>query len=108
MRPTLREELAVVRAVSFASLFEYPLTLSQLRHSLETAADVPTIERWLTESSLLRHAVCLAGGFVFPRARPDLVDRRLAREAASLKRLRLDAPVLRAMAAIPFVRMVAI
>jgi hypothetical protein len=108
MEPTLREELAVVRAVTFASLFEYPLTLPQLRHSLETAADETAIERWLTSSPLLRQAVCLEGGFVRPRARPELVERRLAREAASLRRLRSDAPVLRAMAALPFVRMVAI
>lgn len=108
MNPTRREEVAVVRAVTYASLFDYPLTLRQLRDSLELTVDEVTLERWLREGALLGRAVCVERGYVSPRARPQLVDLRLAREAASLEQLRLDAPVVGAIAALPFVQMVAI
>ncbi|HTM33789.1 MAG TPA: hypothetical protein VL263_20895 [Vicinamibacterales bacterium] len=108
MFPTRRDELAVVRAVTYASLFDYPLTLAQLRESLEVPADEVTLERWLREGPLLRHAVSVDRGYVSPRLRPELVERRLSREAASLEQLGRDAPVVRAIAALPFVRMVAI
>ena len=108
MFPTRRDEMAVIRAVTYASLFDYPLTMAQLRESLEVTVDQVTLERWLREGPLLRHAVGVERGYVSLRLRPQLVERRLAREAASLEQLGRDAPVVRAIAALPFVRMVAI
>lgn len=108
MRPTRREEVAVIRAVTYASLFDYPLTVAQLRDTLEVRVDEATLAQWLTHGPQLRRAVCLKDDFVSPSTRPDLVARRIAREASSRTRLRLDAPVLKAIGALPFVRMVAI
>jgi hypothetical protein len=108
MPPTRAEELAVLRAVTYASLFDYPLTVAQLGDSLEVTADESTLRRWLQHGPLLRRAVCVDRGYVTPWRRPQLVERRVAREAASLEQLRRDAPVVRAIARLPFVRMVAI
>ena len=108
MGPTRAEELAVVRAVTYASLFDYPLTVGQLRDSLEVMVSESTLHGWLQEGPLLRRAVCVDRGYVTPRQRPQLVDRRLVCETVSLDQLRRDAPIVRAIAALPFVRMVAI
>jgi hypothetical protein len=108
MAPTRGEELAVIRAVIYASLFDYPLTLAQLRETLGVATDEVTLARWLEAGPLLRHVLRTENGFIFPYHRSELVERRLAREAASRERLRLDAAIVRTIAALPFVRMVAI
>ena len=44
MKPTRTQELAVLRSVVYASLFDYPLTLAQLRATLvEVSADEATL-----------------------------------------------------------------
>ena len=50
MMPTREQELAVLRSVIYASLFDYPLTLAQLHASLiGVRADAETIAAWWRE-----------------------------------------------------------
>ncbi|MEZ5294280.1 MAG: hypothetical protein R2745_24595 [Vicinamibacterales bacterium] len=106
--PTAAEEAAVVAAVSYAALFDYPLTVPQLRESLGVAADEATLRAWLADSPFLGAALTCRAGFVYPAGRHDLAGTRRRREAASLTRLRRDRQVLRFVSGLPYVRMVAI
>ncbi|MGE0811916.1 MAG: hypothetical protein AB7O28_14085 [Vicinamibacterales bacterium] len=108
MMPTTAEETAVLAAVSYAALFDYPLTVPQLRESLGVRADEPTLRGWLAGSAFLGAALTCRAGFVYPAGRHDLAGTRRRREAASLTRLRRDGRVLRFVCALPYVRMVAI
>lgn len=109
MTPTREEELAVLRSVVYASLFDYPLTPAQLETSLiAMRADAATIERWWRESDLLQAAIEYRDGLYFPAGRSDLVRTRARREALSRELLYRDRRILSLVSNMPFVRMVAL
>ena len=109
MIPTREQELAVLRSVIYASLFDYPLTLAQLESSLiGVRADAAAIESWCRESDLLQAALEQRDGLYFPAGRSDLVRTRSRREALSRQLLERDRRILSFVAGMPFVRMVAL
>lgn len=109
MTPTREQELAVLRSVVYASLFDYPLTLAQLESSLlGVRAGAATIESWLRHSALLRAAIEHRDGWYFPAGRSDLIGTRARREALSRELLDRDRRILQLVARMPFVRMVAL
>ena len=109
MIPTREQELAVLRSVVYASLFDYPLEPAQLESSLiGVAADQAAIDRWWRESDLLRATIEYRDGLYFPAGRSDLVHIRSRREALSRELLDRDRRILSFVANIPFVRMVAL
>ena len=78
------EELAIARSVLYASLFDYPLTLAQLRQTLIESAQTPSeIQALYARSEALRATIEHRQGFFFPRDRRDLVAERRRREARS-------------------------
>jgi hypothetical protein len=102
-------EIAIARSVIYASLFDYPLTLEQLHHSLvesdQTRAEILAVYEG---SELLRDLVEHRDGFFFPMGRGELIAERRRREARSdvfLERHRL---ALRLICALPFTRLVAL
>lgn len=103
------EERAIARSVLYAALFDYPLTLSQLRQTLiasrQTASEIAAR---LQDSPVLSRLVHHRDGYYFPAGRPDLIATRLQREARSRAFLAQHRPLLRLIAAMPFVRMVAL
>jgi len=105
---TPREE-AIARSVLYASLFEYPLTLAQLRQTLigstQTASEILAT---LRGSAALSRVVEERDGYFFPAGRSGLIDTRLHRETRSHAFLAEHGPLLRLIAAMPFVRMVAL
>jgi hypothetical protein len=109
MIPTREQELAVLRSVIYASLFDYPLTLAQLESSLiGVRADAAAIEAWCRDSDLLQAAIEQRDGLYFPAGRSDLVRTRSRRETLSRQLLDHDRRILALVAAMPFVRMVAL
>lgn len=109
MIPTREQELAVLRSVIYASLFEYPLTLAQLESSLVgVRANAAAIESWCRESDLLMAAIEQRDGFYFPAGRDGLVSTRARREALSRDMLERDRRILSFVSGMPFVRMVAL
>jgi hypothetical protein len=109
MPPSNAQELAVLRSVIYASLFDYPLTLGQLRNSLvEVAADEATIASWWKSSALLQSTIECRGGLYFPAGRGDLLETRTRRERLSRDLLERDRAMLAFIARLPFVRMVAL
>lgn len=104
-----RQELAIVRTVVYASLFDYPLTIDQLRESLIAVA--MTREQILATydaSAAVRSAIEQRDGFFFPAGRGDLVAERRRREARSRAFLARHTRALQWICALPFTRMVAL
>ena len=109
MSVTREQELAVLRSVVYASLFDYPLEPAQLEASLMgVGAPAAAIERWWRESELLQATIEYRDGLYFPAGRSDLVGTRSRREAVSRELLDRDRRLLSFVANMPFVRMVAL
>jgi hypothetical protein len=109
MIPSRDQELAVLRSVIYASLFDYPLTSQQLEATLMgVTADAATIDSWWRASELLQSTVDCRDGLYYPAGRSDLVETRLRREALSRDLLDRDRHILSLMSNMPFVRMVAL
>ena len=108
MTATGEQEIAVLRAVVYASLFDYPLTIDQLEASLGVRASADAIEAWWRSSTLLQSTIEYRDGLFFPIGRSDLVATRWRREALSRELLDRDAQILATVSKMPFVRMVAL
>lgn len=103
------EESAIARSVLYASLFDYPLTLAQLRQTLIESALTPSeIQSLYARSEALRNTIEYRHGFFFPRDRRDLIAERRRREARSKIFLDRHHRLLSVVAALPFVEMVAL
>ncbi len=102
-------EIAIARSVIYASLFDYPLTLDQLHHSLiESDQTRPEMLAVYDGSELLQDLVEYRDGFFFPIGRGDLVAERRRREARSDAFLARHELALRWICALPFTRLVAL
>ena len=112
--PALRTDLSpaeesIARSVLYAALFHYPLTLAQLRQTLIGSRQTPSeIVAMVRDSASLREFINHRDGFFFPAGRADLVDIRRHRETRSRAFLAEHRPLLRIIAALPYVRMVAL
>lgn len=100
-------EGAIARSVLFAALFDYPLTLAQLRQTLigsrQTASEILATVR---DSVALHDLVECHDGFFFPTGCAHLVDTRRHREARSIAFLSEHRMLLRLISACPFIRFV--
>jgi hypothetical protein len=95
--------------VTYASLFDYPLTLEQLHASLvEVRAEASSVESWWRDSAFLQATVDYRDGRYFPAGRGDLLHTRTRREALSRDLLGREHRILSLVARMPFVRMVAL
>lgn len=103
------DELAIARSVLYAALFDYPLTLAQLRQTLIESTQTPSqILGTFDRSDLLQAVVDYRDGFFFPKGRHELVDERRRREARSRHFLRRHYRLLTIISSLPYVRMVAL
>ena len=102
-------EGAIARSILYAALFDYPLTLSQLRQTLIESAQTPSeIMATVRSSSRLATVIEHHDGYFFPAGRRALIDTRQRREARSRAFLAAHRPLLRIIGALPNVRMVAL
>jgi hypothetical protein len=103
------DELAIARSILYASLFDYPLTLAQLRQTLIESTQTPTeiLDRY-AGSEALQAVIDCRDGFFFPRGRADLVEERRRREARSREFLADHRVLLGIVCALPYVKMVAL
>lgn len=102
-------EAAVARSVLYAALFDYPLTLAQLRQTLEHVRLTPSeILAMVRSSAPLAAHIESRDGFFFPVGCAHLVETRRHRERRSRTFLSAHRPIVRLIAALPFVRMVAL
>jgi hypothetical protein len=102
-------EIAIARSVIYASLFDYPLTLLQLHHTLIESEQTPSeILAVYDGSARLQSIVEHRDGFFFPVGRADLIAERRRREARSRRFLHQHEGMLQLLCALPFTRLVAL
>ena len=98
-----------MRAVAYASVFEYPLEVDEVHRTLvglrSSAAQVLAA---CQTSPWLRARIEHRDGFLLPRGREQWIRQRREREAASLTFLRSQRGLLRLLCLLPFVRLLAI
>ncbi|HYM24763.1 MAG TPA: hypothetical protein VEU08_16210 [Vicinamibacterales bacterium] len=109
MTPLTRKELAILRSVVYASLFDYPLTADQARRTLvECEGTAPDVLAAYGRSHALNAVIEYRDGFFYPVGCGHLVAERRRREGRSRAFLERHARVLRLISGLPFVRMVAL
>jgi hypothetical protein len=102
-------ELAIARTVVYAGLFDYPLTLEQLHHTLVESDQSPSeILAVYDGSEALQTIVEYRDGFFFTSGRANLVAERRRREARGRRFLQQHERMLRLLCAVPFTRLVAL
>jgi hypothetical protein len=102
-------ETAILSAVSYADVFDYPLTLAEVHRYLAGEAASYDAVREALENGLIpsRRLICVQGYVALPE-REAIVELRLHREAASARLWRKATRYAGAIASLPFVRMVAV
>src|ERR1041384_3082648 len=102
-------EIAILRTVIYAALFDYPLTIDQLHRSLIECEMTPQEILAVYDRSIgLQRVVEYRDGFFFPIGRVDLIAERRRREARSRAFLARHRLVLRLVCATPYTRLVAL
>jgi hypothetical protein len=102
-------ELAIIRSVLYASLFDYPVTLAELRRTLiESVQSEAEILRTYRSSAIVHELVDCREGFFFPRGCDTFVGERRRREARSRVFLEQNRTLLNVISAVPFVRLMAL
>jgi hypothetical protein len=102
-------EQPFLQSVLYAALFDYPLSVTQLREALiGESADETALAACYAQSAMLQATIEYADGFYFPRGRHDLIETRARREASSRSLLGKLRGLHLLVSHIPFVRMVAL
>jgi hypothetical protein len=104
-----RLELAILHAVVYAGLFDYPLTIEEVRRTLvESAGTAADVVAAYSRSRVLGEVVEYRDGFFFPAGRGDLIAERRRRETRSRAFLERHRRVIATICRMPFVRMAAL
>jgi hypothetical protein len=105
---TAEVDRAILRTVLYASLFQAPLSLAELHRSLmDVGVDRLEIRARLARA-FLRERVEVAGDRVYLRGREACLDLQRERRERTRRLLRRHRLLLRAVARVPFVRLVAL
>jgi hypothetical protein len=99
---------AIVAALAYADVFDWPLTPVEVHRALPVAAELEEVAEALTAPGSLRGLVAQQDGFVMLAGHEALADGRRRRMAASRHLWHRAARVARVVAALPLVRMVAV
>ncbi len=102
-------EKAVWRTLAYADLFDFPLTAAEIHRYLEgTAAAPAAVDEILAGSRFLRQRLDRRGPHYFLAGREAIVSRRAACERAAGRLWPAARRYGRLMAALPFVRLIAV
>lgn len=96
---------AVLKALAYSDIFEFPLQLEEIHRYLPLRASVEQISNVLPQ---LHGEIETKGGYYFIHGRQDIVDIRRAREQYSKTLLPIAMKYGRMLGSMPFVRMVAL
>ena len=102
-------ERAILRTVLYSSLFDYPLTISELRENLQgLEMEESEILEAYKSSHALNSAIDYHDGYFCPEGRIELIELRQWRQAHSQRILRANWWLLKLICCIPHTRMVAL
>ena len=99
---------AILRTVTYASLFQAPLTIDRLHRNLMDVELSPEELQAALDDPWLRRRIEVVRGLVIPRGRREWIAHRAARRGHSRRLLARHRRVLRLLGRLPFVRLVAI
>lgn len=99
---------AVMEAVAYADVFDYPLTAAEVHRYLPVAAPPAEVEAALAEQVSRSQSLERVDGYITLPGRAGIVEVRRRRAAASVELWPRARRYGRAIAALPFVRMVAV
>jgi hypothetical protein len=101
-------ERAILRTVTYAALFQFPLALPQLhRRLMGVSLDLASLRR-LLDRPFLRARLAVTEGLVHPRGREDWLGLRRERGERTAHLLGRHRRLLEALGRVPFVRLVAL
>jgi hypothetical protein len=104
-----RAEAAVLRAVTYASLFQFPLTPRETRRTLVGCQlSEPGLMALYRASTFLQARIDYRLGFFMPAGRSAWLDERAIRQARSVWLIDRHRRFLNVLCSLPFVRLVAI
>lgn len=107
--PCLELEQAIVQAVTYSDIFDYPLTAEEIhRYLMGIAIDRDTFNATLQQSPLVRQHLSQRDGYYTLSGRESIVAIRREREQAAARVWPRALSYGRIIASLPFVRMVAI
>ena len=101
-------DLAILRAVAFADVFDHAPTIRELQRHLTVAASAGEVERRLTGSPILAERLVHRAGHVVTAGRESLVARRSGRARTSARLWPRARLLGRLIGRLPYVRMVAV
>lgn len=101
-------DLAILRTVAYASLFQAPVSLPELQRSLMDLPLAGAAVAARLQGPFLRRRLKMTDGLVHLRGREDWVPLRRARQRRSRALVERHRRVLGALARFPFVRLVAL
>jgi hypothetical protein len=102
-------ERAAVQAVAYSDIFDYPLTAAEIhRYLIGSAAPRDAVERVLHDGRLVPRCLGHRDGYFTLPGREAIVATRWRREQEAARRWRRALRYGRAIASLPFVRMVAV
>ena len=102
-------ESAILQAVAYADVFDYPLTLRQAhRYLAGVPASLSNVRRVLDNGLLQNHQLVYERGYLTMPGRESIVETRLQRQELSALLWRKGVRYGLAIASLPFVRMVAV
>jgi hypothetical protein len=100
---------AILRAVAYADVFDYPLAPEEIhRYLAETQAAPSAVQHVLTDWLLARGELVESRGYISLRGRESIVETRLARQAISDRLWRKGLRYGLSIARMPFVRFVGV
>jgi predicted nucleotidyltransferase len=101
----IKLQKAILKTLSYADVFDYPLTLPELHQFLiGPKASINDLEKALTETK----EVTQGGQFFFLKKRPKIVQIRQKKFGWSQKKLKIARKVAKYLKLIPFIKMVAV
>ena len=103
------EELAVLRAVTYASLFEFPMTPAETRRTVVGCTISETeLMALYRRSDFLRHRLHYSQGYFVPVGCEEWIDLRAERGVSSLALIERHRRFLHVLCALPFVSLAAV
>jgi hypothetical protein len=100
---------AIVRTIAYGDIFDYPLTAHEVtRYLIRERTSADAVSAALERDPLVAHHVASSGGYYFLKNRSEILDVRRRRAVASARVWPRAVRYGRALARLPFVRMVAV
>ena len=99
---------AILRAIAFFDLFEYPLTIYEIWHNLNKLTALREVKETLDQEMISKTTINQKNGFYFLSGREEIIITRQKRYNYSLRKLKIARRFARLFSFCPFIKVVAL